>query len=422
MSEPLSPARPSIRSRFAPVPVAAALVFGACAAPPDRGSQVPELVSSGQYVRAVEVAEQRYRADPNSARAESEYRTASLALQLAWARQATLDDRDDEALAILDAAEDIDPGNPYIADWRLKTNRKLATIWLDHAQEFSARQELANALDAFETALAYDPDNLAAEQGRIRMLLLMNYREGVGLEYFKDGVRSMRQFALQRARVQFEYTSEKYIPGHEQAAERGRVVEGLLAEESVEKAREFEAGGKYFAAGNEYRIALLYDPENLDATDGRTRMEREMGAQEQLDHAEWLRLRGRFDEARGALDEGRELTAVQLDAFEAGMIDIDQNEYTILYEEALRRERDFRYIAAIEAYDELLKVAGYYEDAITRRSTLHGFVQQARDLYDRAQATSDTAEKVSLLRQVQLVWPEYRDVDEVLAELDPQRK
>ena len=145
-----------------------------------------------------------------------------------------------------------------------------------------------------------------------------------------------------------------------------------------------------------------------------------MGAKERLDHADWLRLRGRFDEARAALDEGLVLTDVQVDEFASRAIDIDQNEYVLLYDEALRLERDFKYVRAIEAYDELLAVAGYYEDAITRRSTLRGFVHQSEDLYERAQTTDDEQEKISLLRQVQLIWPEYRDVDEQLAKLAPE--
>ena len=175
--------------------------------------------------------------------------------------------------------------------------------------------------------------------------------------------------------------------------------------------------GKFFAAGNEYRIALLFDEENVDAQAGRVRMEREMGAQEQLNHAEWLRLRGRFDEARVALDEGRELTDVQTDAFDSGAIDIDQDQYILLYDEALRLERDFRYGHAIEAYDKLLDVAGYYEDAITRRSTLHGFVVQTKDLYSRAMAAADADEEIALLSQIELIWPEYRDVGQRLREL-----
>ena len=41
----------------------------------------------------------------------------------------------------------------------------------------------------------------------------------------------------------------------------------------------------------------------------------------------------------------------------------------------------------------------------------------AAALYEQMEATEDAGEKVQLLRQIELFWPEYRDIQERLAAL-----
>ncbi len=397
--------------------VALACLGSACASGSLEPSPVPGLIESGHYVEALDAAAERHAQRPEDPEVEREYRMATVAVHLQRAREATFDDRDEDALVHIAEAERVDPGNEFVAMWRLKVDRTIANEWLTHAQEFGARGEYANAYAAYEKALSHDPTSPQAQQGLQNVLLLINYRQGRGEEYYKEGVRSLRSYWLHRARVQFDYTTEKYIPDHEDAAQRGEMVDRLLAQERVDIAQEFEDEGLFFAAGNEYRLALLLDPTNAEASVGRERTEREIGATKSLAHADWLRVRERFDEARAELDQGRELTEVQGDRFESAAIDVDQARYQILYDEALRLEHDLRYPEAVEKYTELLAVAGYYEDAITRVETLQDFIARAEDLYASALATDDPAEQLSYLRQLELFWPEYRDVDEWLARL-----
>jgi len=303
-----------------------------------------------------------------------------------------------------------------------KTKRKVSNLWLDRALLEAGQADLQGAMEAFERALYYDPESIAAVQGIGRVFLLMNYREGRGQAYYREGVRSLRSYWLNEARAKFSFASKKYTPGDKKAVARSKAVEGLLAEERIAQAESFEEDGHYFAAGNEYRLALLLDPESEAADLGRARMELEMGAVEKLEHAEWLRLRGRFDEARVALSEGAELTEAQTGLFEIGVIDIEEEEFQLSYDEARRLEADYQYPEAVDAYELLLAVSGYYQDAITRRSVLLETIAQTEDLYARAMETGESAERLGFLRQIQLVWPEYRDIDDQVTALEAEQE
>ena len=394
------------------------LLLGACQSHGYNGPSVPELVANGEYEKAVVVASKLHEAFPDDAEVEEEYRGASVAMLLERARRATFKDQDDEALYHLAQAAEIDPENETVGLWREKTHNKLSNLWLNRAQLFAGRADLEGAMEAFERAIYYDPESLAAMQGIGRMFLLMNYREGRGQEYYREGVRSLRSYWLFQARSKFTFASKKYTPGDKKAGERSKAVENLLAKERISKAKLFEEDGFYFAAGNEYRLALLLDPENEEAQLGRTRMENEMGAVEKLEHAEWLRLRGRFDLAREALSEGAALTESQAGLFEVGVIDIEEEEFQLLYDDARRLESDYQFQDAAKAYEKLLAAAGYYQDAITRRSVLLDTVARTEDLYARALETSDPGERRGFLMEIQLIWPEFKDVDALVKELE----
>ncbi|MFT5287691.1 MAG: tetratricopeptide (TPR) repeat protein [Planctomycetota bacterium] len=386
------------------------LALGACHSGDYDGPTVPDLVANAEYERAVRIGAQLFEEAPDDESAEANYRAASVALLIERARRATFDDRDDEAMEHLKQATEIDPDNPAVKTWHLKTSRKLSNLWLDRALSFTGRGDLVNAMEAYETALKFDPSSSAAKQGVGRMLLLTNYRAGRGEDYYREGVRALRSYWLHQARAKFNYASEKFIPNDSKSLERSVAVQNLLADERVAEAENFEVSGLYFAAGNEYRLALLLDPTNELAADGRKRMAKEAGAISKLEHADWLQLRGRFDLAREALAEGMELTEAQVGAFEVGAIDIEEQEFQIMYDEARRLEDDFQYPEAVVAYEQLLEVSGFYQDAITRRSVLQEAVVQADGLYAQSQGTEDLDERMGFLYEIELVWPEYKDV------------
>ncbi len=125
-----------------------------------------------------------------------------------------------------------------------------------------------------------------------------------------------------------------------------------------------------------------------------------------------------FDAALGALDEGIKLTTLQVDQFELVRVEIDDEKNRIIYERALAYEHDYLYEEAINVYDELLVRTDYYEDSRARRETLNDYVRNADRLYGEISSTKDARNKLSLLKQIEIFWPEYRDIQERILRLE----
>ena len=74
---------------------------------------------------------------------------------------------------------------------------------------------------------------------------------------------------------------------------------------------------------------------------------------------------------------------------------------------------------AIAAYDQLLiEAEGYFDDALTRRDTLTDYVDKATTWYAEAEAARGTPEELPLLRRIDIIYPEYRDVVERIEVLE----
>ena len=88
-----------------------------------------------------------------------------------------------------------------------------------------------------------------------------------------------------------------------------------------------------------------------------------------------------------------------------------------MYERALRCERDHRYLTAMDLYIEILEGRGSYKDAALRRSTLVALQRLAEQLYARGVAAESDEEALDNFEQIEVFWPEFRDVAERLREL-----
>ena len=127
--------------------------------------------------------------------------------------------------------------------------------------------------------------------------------------------------------------------------------------------------------------------------------------------AEKARLRRQFAEAAKALDEGAALTQRQTEAFETERARLHDARLMVDYEAARAVEVDHRFEDAIVLYTALIEASGqgYFQDALARRDTLVDLVAKAESAYARSQTTADAAQKLQLLEQVLIVYPEFRD-------------
>ena len=394
------------------LPLLALALFVACQTAETERS-VGELFRAGEYEEALALARTEVEATPDDPYATSVERMAEVGLLLDRARDLSLAGEHPAALEALFEADAVAPGHPVVVEWIQKVVRELTDATLLAASKASIEGDYERSVELYERALVFAPDEERAKAGIARSLLLINYREGLGEQYYVQGVRSLREYWLGRASTEFAI-SEKYEPDDPRNLERREQVAGLLAEDRVLMAEDMEQRGMVHAARNEYRMALLFDPDNATAQLGIERMDTEVAAREQLGEAERLRLRGEFEAAAEALDEGAALTASQTQDFASARIDLDEARWAELYREALDAEADGRYARAVKSFDLLLQETGFYEDAVQRRKTLLDMITLAEKLYGEFQKAKDPEVKRQKLEQIAVFWPEYRDVSTLL--------
>ena len=157
---------------------------------------------------------------------------------------------------------------------------------------------------------------------------------------------------------------------------------------------------------------------------GFEKMKLEAEASEKLDLARMFILRGRFNQAEKLLVEWEEKTELQKERFRGVRDGIQEARFEHMYEEAYVLERDFRYPEAVALYGRLLDIAQWYKDVRARKDTLEEYIRRAEDLYARVEAEPSEEEKLRLLEELEIFWPEYQDVQRRLRTLrgeDPPR-
>lgn len=377
---------------------------------------VEDAIRHERFAEAVRLAARLAEERPGP-EAEALQRRATVAWLIDEGRRATFEDRDEEALALFERAARLAPNSDTARTWVNKTRRKIARRWETRGAEHFSSGELEEARAAYEKALEYWPGDELALRGLAAIEVLTDYHEERATHYYHEGVRAFAEYWLERARSRFSY-AEKYRPGDERAERREDQVSALIAQQRLLVAEELEERGLWAAAADEYRLALRLDPSKEEEIRPRLeRAEREARARELLTAAEMAALRGERDEARKLLAEGRALTVAQTDRFDEMEERLAEVELQQLYQHALDLERDYRYEEAIAAYDELLAKTDFYLDARARRDTLAEYVAEARRLWEEAEAAPDDATRLDLLRQIEVFWPEYRDLQDRLREL-----
>lgn len=389
-------------------PILALAFLAAGCASDGTSNEVVRLIRSERYADAVDLSAKRAKRSPNDAAAQRLHRDASVAYLLDQGRTALFEHRLEDALEAFNEALSLSPENPSTPQWLRRAREELTNRWLDAGRDFLLADRFDEALDAYELALYYHPGNTEALFGAARVLFLINYRAGLGEEYYNQGVRAVHAHLLREARAKFAYSS-KYAPGGRAEARRDQ-VESELAQERLFRARGLEEDGLYGAALVEYRIVLLFEPDNARARAGFDAMQREVEARRALAEVEKLVRQRRFEDALATLAQGQELTQLQQDRFSRIEGEIELARLEALYQRGRDEERDFRYEVAIATYAELLDRAGPYADAEDRKRTLEDYVERATELYSSLDEAAGPAEQLELLREIELVWPEYLDV------------
>jgi len=243
----------------------------------------------------------------------------------------------------------------------------------------------------------------------------------MGQQYYEDGVHQMADYWLQQSSTSYA-RSTKHRPNFEKAKTNKKIVDKQLAAQRATLGAGLEAHGLWSGARNEYRIALLVDPDSAEAKAGYDRTRVESAAEEKLREIDRL-IRGKhYDEANLAIEAGMSMTKLQTDKFEGRRAEIEDARLDAAYQSALALETDQDFEDAVKAYDKILAERDYYKDALARRDTLRGYIEKAAALYKQALESTDPAEKLDLLKRIMVFWPRYKNVEELVGLLKPAAK
>lgn len=409
----LSTARPAL--------FAGLLLSFSCAATTEDLSErgVNNLIQHGEFRAALEEAKRNHDENPDDEEARALLERAQIAALLDRGRSLSFQDKDDEALEVFRDVLERAPESSQAQQWVEKTENKLGNKWINIGLEYHAADNLPAAIQAYERALSYMPKNESATAGLATARFLTDYREGVGSGYYTAGVRALSEYYLQQAKTAFE-KGLKYKEADRLSEERRNTVKVMLAEQRVVLGAEFESKGLYGAAKHEYRMALDLDENNTDAQTGVERADRESQAKQKLEHAQMQILRSNYAKARELLAEGRALTKAQIELFEGAEAGIDSAIHEDMYVAALDLYRDGDYEGAVKSLDKLLDIAEYYKDARTRRDNLKADIVAAADRYEQASNAESDEEKLRFLREIEVFWPNYKDIQLQIQRLDPE--
>lgn len=394
-------------------------LVGSCSSGPTgfeaRITEIEGLTRDRFYVEAAEASVQLMQdtpADsPDRGQVVEVQRAVSLASQLENARVLSLAGDDEKALVILTRLAEQYPSTSQVDGWLKRTRRNLAAQWFSEAREAQANENFDEARGAYHRAIEFDADHPVAGLALEDLQILEDYRAELGADYYSGGIRGVVDHRLNEARSGFE-KSLKYASGNERAERRIHEVDRELSMERAASAQALLDQHLYGAAALEFKAACDQNPESKELQAKLELARAEAKASILKGKAEFQMLRGEVDRAEELLTEGAALTTLQKDSFETVSLALDDARTDLLYQAALDLEHDFQFPKAIVAYKGILEGRDFYKDTRARVDALEGYVVEAERLYVAARAEGDKVERLKLLQEIEVFWPEYRDVGE----------
>ncbi|MDF1837388.1 MAG: hypothetical protein P1V35_05955 [Planctomycetota bacterium] len=403
------------------LPCAGLALLAACVAPSEPETDpievVNQLVRHGHYAEAVEAAVRLRKEDPVKVEYELLHQATSVAHLLDRGRQATLADQDYLALSLFMEADDIDSGQPVVHAWIEKTKLKLATELTNEATELASNDSYQEAWRNYTKALEFVPSFAPAHDGLASMDEKMAYRQELAAEYYDQGVKGLVEEEFAIAASRFGYV-RKYREEDARLLRRVGQVDQARSIEHQESAALLEGEGLFYAARSEYSQALRQNSSNELAREGLARATLEAEVSQLIDKGESALMRGEYSKARTVLEEAAALTNSQGETITGALDLVEAARIESLYRAARRREDDRRYPDALQAYGDLLVQAPKHGDVEARMTDLRGRVAKTEELYLSLQGMRDEPEALRILAEIDVLWPDYRDVPERIEGLE----
>ncbi len=414
---PQGPAKRGSASKLVLLGAAAASFLASCASGPSAAErrlvEIVDMTRASHYPEAaaasVELMDDLSADSPLRDEVRKVQREISLASGMALVRARVLGDRNDEALEILKELDKAHPESNLVDDWRNRVEKKIADEYFDEARYALGSGSFDDARAAYAKSVEYDPSRTVVQNLLVELDRVEAWRKEVAEGYYYKGVGNLVDGRFKESVGDFGKV-KKYRENPERAARRITEVNRQLAQFRVESADQLVADGRFAAAAKEYVEAARLDPESEVIARNLEGLRAEAKAQQMLFEARSMILRGELDRGRAKLEEAKAITALQAETFDKEIAAIADRRVESSYQRALGLEHDFQFAKAVTAYQAILEGRDYYKDVRARIDTLTDKIANADRLYAEYQSAGTDAERLGLLRQIEIFWPDYKDI------------
>ncbi|RMH05502.1 MAG: hypothetical protein D6702_00115 [Planctomycetota bacterium] len=392
----------------------ALLLIPACAAaasPLEEGDRAFRLGDYGAALASYEQAQAEAAGDRDRVAARIE--ATRFALVLDKARRLLHLEEPHQALEVLALAERMRPGSPQAAELRDRARRKIAQGFTESGWDLYVDEQADVALAAFTQALAFDPDNASAEEGRALAQARLDAREKLGEDYFYLGLEELEAGSEIRAYTAFQHAAS-FWGEDSRPAELVEEIARRLAGEARARAADYLAMGLVGPAWLELRDAEHLQPGVPEVEEQLAAIEARMLAELDLDSAELALRGGRPDGVRTAVAaalargaEGIEGRAAELEAA------ADEAELARLYRRARVCEADGLLVRAVGLLERIAaEEHPGYEDVEPRLEAARARIAAAAGHYRAALEAESAGDRERYLAELRAAVREARDYED----------
>lgn len=398
-------------------PALLALLALACASGP-RGAEariesIQSLTRDGDYVQAarasVQLLDELEQSSALRPRVVALQGEISVASGLETVRWMVFEGREVEALPVVEELKAAHPDVGAIDAWMERVRTKIADGWFEKARTAVAEERFDDARRAYAKSVEFDPTRTVVQDLLTELDRVEVWRAEVAEEIYYSGVGHLVDGRLLEAAGDFGKVG-KYREQPTRARQRVSEVNVLLAESRVASAAALVADGHFSAAAKEFEEAARLNPSSDRIAADLERMRAEARANQMLIEGRSMILRGELERGAAEIAAGLELTALQKDLFQKELDGIGERRVQAAYDRALGLEHDFRFEQAVTAYEAILESRDFFKDCRARIDVLEDKIAEAERLHAEAAQAEDEATELSLLRQIEVFWPDYSDI------------
>lgn len=294
-------------------------------------------------------------------------REAYLASQVATAQNLIFTGEYVRANEILQQLSAEAPESPTVQFWYRKSEKDLSRKLTEDGKERMGVREYAAAIELFEKALRFDPQNRDAKDTLDRAKTIQKWRAEKGELLWKGGLRAISEGLPEVAESKLSAV-EEYTSLHADVGDYLSEVRTVVGDNYYRMASSLEKDGQWFAALEQYKKAKTYKASPAGIDDAIARVEKEVKADQLVNAGKSALARDEFDSARDKLKKAFDMTTAKENriAIEAALAEVSEKQNATEHQAAVDLELEGKLAESIEAFRRLDQRAPAFNDTRER--------------------------------------------------------